>query len=383
MTVLEPGDVPPHAATLAEVRARFDAAGYRLEFEAADGQLWCRGCGQRAHPADVVIEAVAPVAPSHESPAGDLYALDCLTCGIKGVWWVARDGPDHAGIVARLRRARRVGAPAPLAAVGRLVPPDEQKHFDLDRPDPAPTLTAISSVLAVFAHPDDESFGLGAVLDSLVDAGVDVAGLCFTHGEASTLGEAGVDLHSLRAAELAEAAAALAIGAVDLLDYPDGGLSDVSIGALVERVIDAGRRHHADLLVVFDEGGITGHPDHQQATRAALAAADRLGLPVVAWAVTDTVATTLNGEFGSSFVGRGPDEVDLTVAVDRRRQLAAIACHRSQSSANPVLWRRLELTGNREPLRWLRPGPSGLPLRLDASLAADVRHLADQQGPLG
>lgn len=237
------------------------------------------------------------------------------------------------------------------------------------------TETAVSSALAVFAHPDDESFGLGAVLGSLVDAGVDVAGLCFTHGEASTLGEAGVDLHRVRAAELVEAAAALAMGAVELLDFPDGGLSDISIGALVEHVIDAARRHHADLLVVFDEGGITGHPDHQQATRAALAAADRLGLPVVAWAVTETVATTLNAEFGSSFVGRGPDELDLTLAVDRRRQLAAIARHRSQSSTNPVLWRRLELTGNREPLRWLRAGPSGLPPQLDASVAAGVGHV--------
>ena len=43
------------------------------------------------------------------------------------------------------------------------------------------------SVLAVVAHPDDESFGLGAVLAGFVDAGAAVAVLCFTHGESSTL----------------------------------------------------------------------------------------------------------------------------------------------------------------------------------------------------
>ena len=42
--------------------------------------------------------------------------------------------------------------------------------------------------LAVVAHPDDESFGLGAVLSTLSRAGVTVRVLCLTHGEASTLG---------------------------------------------------------------------------------------------------------------------------------------------------------------------------------------------------
>ena len=39
-----------------------------------------------------------------------------------------------------------------------------------------------SRALAVIAHPDDESFGLGAVLAALVEAGVGVPVLCLTHG---------------------------------------------------------------------------------------------------------------------------------------------------------------------------------------------------------
>ena len=72
----------------------------------------------------------------------------------------------------------------------------------------------------------------------------------------------------------------------------------------------------ATQLVVFDLGGVTGHPDHDQATRAALAAA--------------------------------------TVRVDRARQWEAIAAHASQSADNPVLRRRLELLDDRESLRALR-----------------------------
>jgi len=220
---------------------------------------------------------------------------------------------------------------------------------------PPPGQAAVSSALAVLAHPDDESFGLGAVLSSLLDAGIEVTGVCFTHGEASTLGGTGIDLHHIRARELADAASALGIGEVGLLDYPDGHLSDTPIGELAGHVVDAALASRAKLLVVFDQDGITGHPDHRHATRAALAAARRLDLPVLAWTIPETVAATLNTEFATTFTGRPPGQIDLTLTVDRTRQLAAIACHHSQSSTNPVLWRRLELTGNHEPLRWLRP----------------------------
>jgi len=50
-------------------------------------------------------------------------------------------------------------------------------------------LPAWPSVLAVIAHPDDESFGLGAVIDQFTAAGTAVHILCYTHGEASTLNE--------------------------------------------------------------------------------------------------------------------------------------------------------------------------------------------------
>ena len=56
-------------------------------------------------------------------------------------------------------------------------------------------LPAVASVLAVCAHLDDESFGLGAVLSAFADRGVRTSVLCLTHGEASTLGADVGDLH--------------------------------------------------------------------------------------------------------------------------------------------------------------------------------------------
>jgi LmbE family N-acetylglucosaminyl deacetylase len=212
----------------------------------------------------------------------------------------------------------------------------------------------VRRALVVCAHPDDESFGLGALLGGLSDAGAKVDLLCFTRGEASTLGESGKDLSAVRADELASAAAVLGVSRTTMLDYPDGHLATVPVGDLAEHVTSECALSQVDTLLVFDEGGITGHPDHRHATAAALAAAERDDLEVIAWAIPDYVADALNAEFSTAFVGRSPPDVDLTVAVDRTVQRKAIACHRSQSTDNPVLWRRLELLGDEEHLRYLR-----------------------------
>ncbi len=216
-------------------------------------------------------------------------------------------------------------------------------------------LPQVGEVLVVCAHPDDESFGLGAVLGALSDQGTTARVLCFTHGEASTLGETGRSLGEVRADELAGAAAVLGVEEVTLLGYADGHLGEVPLDELAQKVEEASGS--AEILLVFDEGGITGHPDHCAATAAALLAARRRRLPVLAWAVPEQVASTLNAEHGTSFLGRRDDEVDLVVAADRHRQRQAITCHASQSVDNPVLWRRLELSGATESLRWLLPPP--------------------------
>jgi LmbE family N-acetylglucosaminyl deacetylase len=68
-----------------------------------------------------------------------------------------------------------------------------------------PPELAATSVLAVVAHPDDESFGLGAVLTAIAATGSQVRVLCLTRGEASTL-RGGNDLGELRRTELTMAA---------------------------------------------------------------------------------------------------------------------------------------------------------------------------------
>jgi LmbE family N-acetylglucosaminyl deacetylase len=216
----------------------------------------------------------------------------------------------------------------------------------------AEVISSARSLLAVCAHPDDESFGLGAVISTLVDRGATVDLVSLTRGEASTLGASAVDLADARGHELMAAAAELGIGEVHLFDHPDGHLSTVALADLAADIqpLAAGR----DLLLVFDEGGITGHPDHIHATSSAMAVADRLDLPVVAWTLDHRVAKRLNEEFDARFVGRRDRDIDLRLPVDRSRQRAAMRCHQSQLDDNPVPARRIALTGDAEALRFLR-----------------------------
>lgn len=210
------------------------------------------------------------------------------------------------------------------------------------------------TVLAVVAHPDDESFGLGAILSSLAGAGARVHVLCLTRGEASTLHGVEGELSVIRERELRAAADALGARGITLLALPDGGLTALGADGLddeVEREIEAVR---PDGLVAFDSTGISGHPDHVAATAAAVRAGERHDLGVLAWVLPDDLCATLAGEGYAGFLGRPADEIDLALTVDRAAQLAAVECHPSQAVPGSVLWRRLELQGDTEHLRWLR-----------------------------
>ena len=235
----------------------------------------------------------------------------------------------------------------------------------------ADVLPAWTSVLVVVAHPDDESFGLGAILDAFTGAGARVEVLCLTHGEASTLHGTSGDLATVRGAELALAAEVLGVTKTMLHDHPDGALNEVCQTRLAAEVVAAADSSHPGGVLVFDTDGVTGHLDHVAATSAALLAAEMLELPVLGWTLPETVAAQLNQEFGATFKGHAEGEIDLRVTVDRGRQRQASRAHVSQALPDSVLWRRLELLADIESLRWLRQpggevvGPALLAARVD------------------
>jgi N-acetylglucosamine malate deacetylase 2 len=209
-----------------------------------------------------------------------------------------------------------------------------------------------TSVLAVVAHPDDESFGLGALLSTASSSGSRAGVLCLTHGEASTLHGVEGDLRVVREAELRAAASRLGLCWVRMLEHPDGAVSEVQ-AQVVADVADAVRAFHPDMLLVFDPNGITGHPDHRAATRAAVAVGRRHDIDVVAWTLPRSVTDLMGAEGMTMFEGVEDDAIQVRVSVDRSAQLDAVREHPSQAVPGSPLWRRLELLGDQEHLRFL------------------------------
>jgi N-acetyl-1-D-myo-inositol-2-amino-2-deoxy-alpha-D-glucopyranoside deacetylase len=133
------------------------------------------------------------------------------------------------------------------------------------------------SLLAVMAHPDDESLACGGTLALCARRGARTAVLCLTRGEhgADTDPAATKARATVRTAELHAAAAALGISDLVVLDYEDGFLPWVDAAALerdIRHVID---RLAPDVVVTFDEDGLYWHPDHvavHERTTAAVSA---------------------------------------------------------------------------------------------------------------
>jgi len=138
-------------------------------------------------------------------------------------------------------------------------------------------------LLAVLAHPDDESLGFGGTLAKYAATGVETYLVTATRGEAGRLGSLGrtcdpLLVGSVREAELRAAALVLGIREVIILGYPDGAVDQVSptiaIGAIASHI----RRIQPDVIITFGADGGYGHPDHiaisQFTTAAALCAAD-------------------------------------------------------------------------------------------------------------
>src|SRR5207249_11046652 len=84
------------------------------------------------------------------------------------------------------------------------------------------------TILAVFAHPDDESLACGGTLARAADAGAKIVLLCATRGERGSISDLTLvpdgDLGRVRTGELREAAGVLGIADVVICDYPDGDL---------------------------------------------------------------------------------------------------------------------------------------------------------------
>ena len=141
-------------------------------------------------------------------------------------------------------------------------------------------------LMAVLAHPDDESLGVGGTLAKYAAEGIETCLVTATRGEAGRFrGHRGNDQHpgpqklaQIRESELRAAASVLGIRDLSLLDYRDQELDRADPREAVARIVSHLRRARPDVVITFGPDGAYGHPDHiaicQFTTAAVVAAAD-------------------------------------------------------------------------------------------------------------
>ncbi|MCW2919915.1 MAG: hypothetical protein JWN52_7983 [Actinomycetia bacterium] len=222
------------------------------------------------------------------------------------------------------------------------------------------------TLMAVHAHPDDEVLGTGGLLARCAAEGIRTVLVTCTNGEQGDgpggvkPGEPGHDpaaVSRIRLQELQESMAHLDIEELELLGYRDSGMvgwdtngdpeafTNVSVDVAGARLSALMERYRPQVVVTYDENGGYGHPDHIQAHRITLAAAEATGIPAKLYFTAvprarvaelfeslrtsgaDVGDLELPADFGT------PDElitsvVDVSPYVERKRK--ALEAHASQ-----------------------------------------------------
>jgi len=180
------------------------------------------------------------------------------------------------------------------------------------------------------AHPDDESIGTGGMIAKASALGHRVVVVVATKGEHGTKAEGllrpGEQLWQRRVAETIHAAQILGVDRLEFLDYRDSGMmgdpanddpgsfwtADVEVAA--HSLAAVLRHEHADVLAIYDETGITGHPDHIQVHRVGVRAGELAGTAQV---VEGTMSRSQAASLIRQAIGLGATDVSLDIDLDQ------------------------------------------------------------------
>lgn len=224
----------------------------------------------------------------------------------------------------------------------------------------------MSTLVCFHAHPDDEALSTGGLMTKASAAGHRVLVVTATKGE---LGEPQPDvlkpgelLWERRMVELAESAEILGAEPPRYLEYKDSGMVgeasnedpacfwQADVEEASQRLAAILTEVDADVLTIYDDHGLYGHPDHIQVHRVGLRAAEIAGTPHIYEATVnrdralesmaemsaEMEADGVDAPQAGDFEDFGVLENDLAYSVDVSEHLdakrASMAVHRSQIS---------------------------------------------------
>jgi len=199
-------------------------------------------------------------------------------------------------------------------------------------------------LLAVFAHPDDETSAAAGTLIHYAREGVDIYVVTATRGERGDLGTGDLiitrpDLPAVREAELRAVLALYGAHPPILLDYRDQELSTADFATLTHDVWRVMVAVQPEVVLTFGPSGISGHEDHKTIHRAATEAFHRYRSTAVVAPRLYYVA--IPPEVAAQFAFRvHPSELTLSVCLDiaavKPLKLQGLRMYRSQRDAQEL-----------------------------------------------
>lgn len=186
------------------------------------------------------------------------------------------------------------------------------------------------TVLCIFAHPDDESFGPGGTIAQLSQK-YEIYSICVTDGNSPDKKE---NLRKIRRQELQSAAQVLGIKKVFFLDYPDGSLNNMQYHQIANQVDNILKQINPWLMITYEPRGVSGHLDHIAVSMISSYVFTRNKKVKELWyfCLPNSSELTRQDYFVYFPPGYEEGQIDKTVDVSRKweTKLKAIVKHQSQ-----------------------------------------------------
>ncbi|HEU0139715.1 MAG TPA: PIG-L family deacetylase [Bryobacteraceae bacterium] len=204
-------------------------------------------------------------------------------------------------------------------------------------------------ILAVFAHPDDETFLAGGTLAKYAAEGHDVFVVSATRGEAGKRGEyEGLPVEEfalVREREMQAACRVLGLNEPVFLDCADKQLARTCWDSATNEVVRYIRKLKPHVVITFGPDGVSGHPDHiaisQIVTSAVWGAGNRTLISAGEPSRPSSLYYVLRSESvpscckPSAPVEAPPATTVIDINGFGERKLEAIRCYRSQNHLRP------------------------------------------------